>query len=99
VPGRLLVFGLSVDALLFAVELAIFDAVLRCAYRARRRTTPPFEAFLEALRDVEPVLRQVFALMAAELRGLPPSLAHRPRWRTGRARLGRRSPQGSDPRG
>ena len=68
IPDRLLLGAIALDVLLGLIEAALFIYLARPVYRRHRQSRERFDAFIETLREVEPIPKPVFALMERELR-------------------------------
>ena len=68
IPDGLLWGAIALDALLAFVEAGVLVFVGRRVYRTHRERLEPFDAFIETLREVEPVPAKIFALQERELR-------------------------------
>ena len=68
IPDRLLLGAIALDLLLGLIEGALFVYLARPVYRRHRQSRERFDAFIETLRELEPIPKPVFALMERELR-------------------------------
>ena len=68
IPDRILFAAIALDIALGLVETAVIVFVGRRIYRSYRERLDPFDAFIETLREIEPVPPKLFALEERELR-------------------------------